>query len=584
MEILKNNGTTLYVENKANFDSTVVDIDVDDDADCVYLGDETRFELEIKLKDSNKTFPQVKKIIIEGCSKIEINNSMFPNVERVESYNALFYSSNVLINASGYNTLLNTFCKKEGELIDLKHCFIIEEGAFDGCMSTNIVNTEFIKNVHKNAFKNSAILDKADKSKPLVCFNDILIHVNDGITEAELDESIRIITDDCDFNKLKRLTIHDARIIKSMTSWPEEELVIIDNYFDFEVKTYEFASCKCKITVRNTRGYFSENGVVYTDNRSKLIFCANLKQKQFKVPDGVERINGNAFVNCEFDELILSDSITSIGIRGFFNCNIRKVKFGKNLKKLDIFSFWNCNFEEPVIIPGTIQVIEGFAFKNSSMPQIILEEGVSKLKTEAFSTVNVTSKKIILPKTLTKLGKFSLSEFRDVEVQNNNVSCLINAVQSHDYIDYNLNNVTHIHINDKNFYVPHIYLINDEKTNMLSKKIRSRKTNPKDFFEFYKNEIENVMLKRIIFLELYMKTKDKTLEKYIKMCGIKLLTKLQELDIEDNVFIDVLTLGIFSKNALMKSLEIANSQNKTIISSYILNILQEKEKTNAFQL
>ena len=584
MEILKNNGTTLYVENNDYLYSTVTDIDVDENADCVYLGCEDTFNLKIELKDSAKTFPQVKKIIIEECLSIEINNSMFPNVEYVDSYNASFYSSNVLIVASGYDTLLNTFCRKEGELIDLNHCITIEEGAFDGCMSTNIVNTGFINSIHQNAFKNSAILDKADKSKPFVIINDILIHVNDGFEEAELDESISIIADDCDLNKLKRLIIHDARMVKNMTSWPEEELVIIDNYFDFDAKTYEFINCKCKITLKNTRGYFSENGVTYTNDMSNLVFCANLKQKQFKIPDGVKKIKGNAFVNCEFDELILPDSITSIGMRGFFHCNIKKIRFSKNLREIDSFRFWDCNFEEPVIIPGTIQVIEGFAFKESSMPEIILEEGVVKLKKDAFSSVNVTSKKVTLPKTLTKLEKFSLSEFRDVEVPYNNVSCLISAILSHNSVDYNLNNVTHIHINDKDFYIPHIYLLDYEKTNLLSKKIRSRKTNPKDFFEFYKNEIEDVRLKRIILLELYMKTKDATLGKYLKMCGIKLLANLLELNIEESVFIDVLKLEIFSKNALMKSLEIANNQNKIIISSYIMTMLQKKEKTDSFKL
>lgn len=73
---------------------------------------------EYRLCNVDKTFPDVETIYIAvGVACVDIPNKMFPNVKRVISDNKNYETSNVLINKTD-KTLLNTFYKKPGELID----------------------------------------------------------------------------------------------------------------------------------------------------------------------------------------------------------------------------------------------------------------------------------------------------------------------------------------------------------------------------------------------------------------------------------------------------------------------------------
>lgn len=94
------------------------DIDIDDDVE----------ELEIDLDDDgdafwdevDKVFTNVKKIHInENVYYISMKNSMFPNVRKVTSDSPEFYDGDMLIEENDGTVLLNTFCKKAGEVINL---------------------------------------------------------------------------------------------------------------------------------------------------------------------------------------------------------------------------------------------------------------------------------------------------------------------------------------------------------------------------------------------------------------------------------------------------------------------------------
>lgn len=80
----------------------------------------------IKMKSSRKSFPDVKQLIInDNVSIIQISNTLFPNVKKIESSSQYFENGENLIYkknmnfGGGYRVLYNTFCKQEGEVIDL---------------------------------------------------------------------------------------------------------------------------------------------------------------------------------------------------------------------------------------------------------------------------------------------------------------------------------------------------------------------------------------------------------------------------------------------------------------------------------
>ena len=112
--------------------------------------DEIRFSMRnyelSDIKMPRKQYPNVKIIHIgSDVKRLNIPNSMFPNVEHVISEgNPIFESGSMLITNERetglkMRILKNTFCKKPGDVIDLKGVEAIDEYAFEGCMSKNII-------------------------------------------------------------------------------------------------------------------------------------------------------------------------------------------------------------------------------------------------------------------------------------------------------------------------------------------------------------------------------------------------------------------------------------------------------------
>lgn len=90
------------------------------------------------LEKCMKQFPDIEKIYIgSGVKSLHFSNFMFPNVKYVESDNKSFLSGQMLVSRGG--SLYNVFCRKPEDVIDLNKVIFIEDKAFAGCMSTNII-------------------------------------------------------------------------------------------------------------------------------------------------------------------------------------------------------------------------------------------------------------------------------------------------------------------------------------------------------------------------------------------------------------------------------------------------------------
>lgn len=155
-------GVTFYVDEYGN----CVDIDVDPKLDTLVFQIFSDANISgrminrnmpmYSLRDVKKQFPNIKTIAIEnGVSKIDISNMMFPNVELVSSNNPYFVDGKNLLIGRAYSGMLqlrNTFCKKEGEAIDLECVSLIADFAFEGCMSRNIINPNAVDYIQSHSY------------------------------------------------------------------------------------------------------------------------------------------------------------------------------------------------------------------------------------------------------------------------------------------------------------------------------------------------------------------------------------------------------------------------------------------------
>ena len=138
-------GATLYGD-----DMYVKDIDVSPDAtEFKFLGEKHYAGIKYYyLRDINKSFPNVRRIYIDkNVRGIQMNNQLFPNVEEIVSDNDTYKNTGagMLMRIAGKNTgtLINTFCKKPGEPMDMKNVVAIASMAFAGCKSANFINMKF---------------------------------------------------------------------------------------------------------------------------------------------------------------------------------------------------------------------------------------------------------------------------------------------------------------------------------------------------------------------------------------------------------------------------------------------------------
>lgn len=130
------NGVT-YTFETDDLASEAIDIEVQPGIEYLIL------EYGLNIPESKKSFSDVKCLTIKkGVKRIEIPNTLFPNVKWVQSESNRFKTGNCLVLNEGdiFFTLFNTFCKKEGEVIESDDITAIKNGAFSGCESTNLTS------------------------------------------------------------------------------------------------------------------------------------------------------------------------------------------------------------------------------------------------------------------------------------------------------------------------------------------------------------------------------------------------------------------------------------------------------------
>lgn len=184
---------------------------------------EVTIKYDLLMLGCEKSFPDVEKLIIgEDVVSIEILNTLFPNVRWVLSMNYEFETGSYLVyNHFGFKTLLNVFCRGADETIDLGDIDSIDNFAFKGCESLNIIGGEDIKDwqaIEQDAFSESAL-----KSQPfqngIKKAGHIIVDIDYTADEIDIpDDRLKkiVFSSDIDFTKIKKLIIHRPETVEQI--------------------------------------------------------------------------------------------------------------------------------------------------------------------------------------------------------------------------------------------------------------------------------------------------------------------------------------------------------------------------------
>lgn len=112
--------------------------------------------------------------------------------------------------------------------------------------------------------------------------------------------------------------------------------------------------------------YCARKNALYTKDMKELYWAApKRKEKEFRVPAGVQKIRSYAFYkNMQMTKVYLPDNLDIIGGSAFSSCkNLKRVRFGKNLREIASYAFETCSSLREIILPEGLDVIHSDAFE-----------------------------------------------------------------------------------------------------------------------------------------------------------------------------------------------------------------------------
>lgn len=386
-------------ENPEGIDA--IDIDVDDEVKEVVIC------YDLIMPDSKKSFPNVESLVIKSnVFEIRIPNSLFPNVKWVQSERDRFKTGNCLVLDEGniFCTLLNTFCKKEGEVIKIDDITAIKNGAFSGCESTNLTGAIDVycgDDIEPDAFAGSAFAKQPFVNGVKMAGN-IVIDIDKTSEEViipDYDYAKAIFIANTDLTMVKKLVVHryeTARQVNYDTNFPE--MLVLDtndSLSGVEIRELAHMSSSAVSYLKyfsiSNGDYKTIDGIVYTKN-GKIVVAGSLGLEHVVIPEGIEKLGHSAFRNCKMKSVVLPDSIDRIRAKAFYQCkNLKSVRFGNNVDTIEDSAFAECCSLKYIDIPAGIKCIGDYAFSNSGLENIELHEGLLRFGHKALFRTDIKS-------------------------------------------------------------------------------------------------------------------------------------------------------------------------------------------------
>ena len=443
-----NGGVTFYCSDI----HTCRDIDMAPDVKRVCFGeDDSEKQMSYKLKDITVTFPNVTEMYIaKNVAAIEINNRMFPNCRKIVSNNVNYRSGSMLVKedkAMDWNFLLNTFCLKKGEDVDLTGIDMIKSGAFSGCEIVEIKNTADLSQVEKYAFSDSDFC--SDKNKAVGGFRmagPIIAEMLPDLEEYEIPDyaiytAPRAVEAMQKMHKAKRLIINNlAATVNVLCTTQLPRKVIVKNIkkrtddTDYDLFDILDSETTEEIELQNcSPEYKSINGLLYGRvideygffTKTWSVLRCPRGMKRAVIDDIAEEIAEAAFMGCNVEEVVMPDSVKMIRNEAFSCCKyLKKINLSKNLQKTtnqlgNNACFKKCESLKGIEIPAGIKGIPNMMFFGcSELSEVVFHDGLEVIGASAFASCR-NLKKVSLPETVKRIERWAMAYVDELHLASN---------------------------------------------------------------------------------------------------------------------------------------------------------------------
>lgn len=130
------------------------------------------------------------------------------------------------------------------------------------------------------------------------------------------------------------------------------------------------------------------------------------------IPSSVSEIGRNAFNNCNFGHVELSDGLVTIGQDAFMGCSgLYRLSIPESVEYIGDWAFADCiNLGGNLTIPGSVKTIGSCAFRGcNKINGLTIAEGVETISSGAFSDCTGMKGDLIIPDSVTIIAGSSFS-------------------------------------------------------------------------------------------------------------------------------------------------------------------------------
>lgn len=582
-------GASLYFD----FWNNIIDIDIPDSVKTITFSGEKAVSGKnyhnVKLRNVNKQFSQVKEIIIEkDIVEMEITNEMFPNVRKVTSFSSSFASGTMLVATSDKNKLKNTFCLKENEVIDLDGIKVICEYAFSGCASTNI------KNWSKPELLSDALKGSMFVFQPyidnIILLHDVIVGINSSADDIFIENNVRDIYISVDCGYINKLHVRGKNGVKMlfnlMSTRREASINIREIYIDSDekdtvellIKNYNYLKFE-KIHIKDTNPWYKTiDGIIYSKDGTALVACPTLKSGEIHIPEGVKYICERAFcfAHC-IQSVTMPDTLVYIGWYAFYACtSLTKVNLGKGIQQISESNIFDACHIVDLDIPEQVKYIGDMTFQHAGIKNLHLHEGLLNIGSSAFAYNKI--KEVEIPNSVQTLGKRCFFGVSDIYLaEESHPIGLISAItkDTQSYIDKDFSQLVSISQNGDKIYLPK-YISNDNEKKLDMEYMLYGLMNTDKAKTLYEFALDNE-LKQDIALKIYKLTGYPEIASYLRRTGGNYASRLLKNGGQEEL-IEFLKLGFMTQNALKKIKQKSDSAGAVLVSAYILDVLDNGKK------
>lgn len=576
-------GVVLYIENKGSNKECCYDLDIKDDVTELYL-----MVFDFCLDDNKKQFKNVSKIVIlDTCGDLCLPNQMFPNVKEVISCNNHYVvKQNKLLLNKFNRSLINVFGWNTSEAIDMRGIEEIEGGAFWGCQSRVLENcdTDYIK-CKEHAFDGSYFLEQpfSNGVKMAGC---IVIALDKTADNVVIPEETRCMAHGLDFSQIKKMTLKTVKFCRNCDYSELPETLIIDGCEDIDWSEIQDLAERVKhIEVINNKNFVTQDDIVYNKTMTTVVACLAEKTGMVKLPEGVTKIEREAFRYCEINSVKFPSTLRLISDNAFADCeNLKTIDFGCGLthvgSSVSWYTFASSGLEK-ISFPRQVKSIGRGAFYGSQLKEITLNEGLEIIGEDSFMMC-LWLESISIPKTVSTIGRCALSYVKNVYAEHFTEDMLTAIIlppaarSSQSFTVLTIDAREDVGI-CKTFYVPkHLKYkhINTVKCAIFD--FLAGKNDITNRFYMYSSSMDE---KQDTALAIYKDCKDEQAKEYVKKYAVSMLERYIETERYDD-FIDFVNLDILSSARLKSILQI--TEDAPVLAACVLDKLKTKDNSQKF--